>query len=144
MTLKEWSELTGILPTTPTTERQAVCVCSTPEDVAHQGTNNHAKLWHLTDYVVSSQAGAVVWLVPRKPERPRIYTGWGILIRVKRNPNQNFVSTDMATIRAQVATFKACGWTVTAERITLMSETVISLGDEAAEMLMDEINAATM
>jgi len=59
MTLAEWSESTGILPTTPTTESGAVSVVI---DHEHQ---NRAQLWHLTDYAVSSVSGVVVWLVPK-------------------------------------------------------------------------------
>ena len=58
MNLKEWSEKSGILPTYPTTEREAVSVV-----VDHQ--NPHRKLlWDLTDYVVTSDCGVVIWLRP--------------------------------------------------------------------------------
>jgi hypothetical protein len=60
MTLSEWSKLTGILPTHPTTERGAVSVIVTYQDARHND------LWHLTDYKVSSVSGPVIWLVPVK------------------------------------------------------------------------------
>lgn len=59
MTLKQWVEKTGILPTYPTTERDAVSVCIS------DGIDRY-KLWRLSDFVVSSVSGIVVWLVPRK------------------------------------------------------------------------------
>ena len=58
MTFAEWSKLTGILPTHPTTERQAISVII---DLKHP---NYPDLFHLTDYVVSSVCGIVIWLVP--------------------------------------------------------------------------------
>lgn len=59
MKLKQWSEKTGIKATTPTTETNAVSV------VVDQQHEDRPKLWHLTDYLVSSQCGVVVWLIPR-------------------------------------------------------------------------------
>lgn len=61
ITLAEWSKETGILPTHPTTEKQAVSVVI---DHMHDGRSND--LWRLSDYVVSSCCGIVVWLLPRK------------------------------------------------------------------------------
>jgi len=60
MTLVEWSELNGILPTTETTEKKAVSVLI---DYNHRGRN---ELFHLSDFVVSSVSGAVHWMVPRR------------------------------------------------------------------------------
>ena len=60
MTLKEWSERTGILPTHPTTETRAVSIVT---DFAHP---DRRELWHLSDHKVSSVWGVVVWLVPVK------------------------------------------------------------------------------
>jgi hypothetical protein len=58
MSLSEWSKLTGILPTHPTTEHGAVSLlCSV-------GEPHRAKLWQLTNYKVSTVSGPVVWLVP--------------------------------------------------------------------------------
>ena len=57
MTLREWSEKTGILPTHPTTEQGAVSV------VLRFDHPDRLELWKLTDYKVSS-AGIVVWLRP--------------------------------------------------------------------------------
>lgn len=59
MTLREWSELTGILPTHPTTERGAVSV------ICNAQHKHSWELWHLSDYAVSSVSGPVVWLIPR-------------------------------------------------------------------------------
>jgi hypothetical protein len=58
-TLKNWCENTGIMPTDPTSERQAISL------VTDSRNPEYAKLWHLADYVVSSVTGPVVWLVPR-------------------------------------------------------------------------------
>lgn len=60
MTLKEWCDKTGILPTHPTSETGAVSVVM---DFADLWTD---ELWHLDDYKVSSVAGSVIWLVPVK------------------------------------------------------------------------------
>lgn len=63
MNLKQWSEAAEILPTCPTTEKEAVSVV-----VDHN--NPHRKLlWDLSDYVVTSVCGIVIWLrpVPRHP-----------------------------------------------------------------------------
>ena len=59
MTLAEWSKVTGILPTHPTTERGAVSVVLNTYD------NMRFQLWQLSDYGVSSTGGDVVWLMPR-------------------------------------------------------------------------------
>ena len=61
-TLAQWSKQTGILPTHPTTERQAVSVVIEPSEL----NPLYNKLWDLSDYVVSSVSGIVVWLTPRK------------------------------------------------------------------------------
>lgn len=58
MTLKEWSDATGILPVYPTIG--AVSVAG-----AHISPH-YASLWYLSDHYVSTVAGVVVWLVPRK------------------------------------------------------------------------------
>lgn len=60
MTLHEWSQLTSILPTHPTTECSAVSV------IVDHLNEHRSKLWRLTDYAVSSVCGIVIWLVPRK------------------------------------------------------------------------------
>lgn len=57
-TLAQWTEQTGIKPTTPTTERAAVSVV-----VGHENCHRPG-LWDLKDYKVSSSCGVVVWLVP--------------------------------------------------------------------------------
>jgi hypothetical protein len=62
MTLADWTALTGVLPTHPTTERGAVSVVMGPNEP------HVAELWHLADYAVSSRCGAVVWLVPKRTE----------------------------------------------------------------------------
>lgn len=59
MKLSDWSTLTGILGTHPTTEYGAVSVIV---DVKHP---DRWQLWTLDDYAVSSCCGVVVWLVPR-------------------------------------------------------------------------------
>jgi hypothetical protein len=56
MTLQDWSKMTGVLPTHPTTEKGAVSVIV---------DNPPSELWHLSDYVVSSVSGPVVWLLKR-------------------------------------------------------------------------------
>jgi len=58
MTLKEWCLNAGILPTHPATETRAVSLCTTHE------TPDYTDLWRLSDYVVSSLIGSVVWLCP--------------------------------------------------------------------------------
>lgn len=58
MTLKEWSEQTGIRPTYPTTEKGAVSVICDERDTPR------VELYHVTDYKVSSVQGDVIWLVP--------------------------------------------------------------------------------
>jgi hypothetical protein len=58
MTLKEWSDRFGILPTHPTTGQGATSVLATV------ATDPFRALYSLEDYKVSSVCGAVVWLVP--------------------------------------------------------------------------------
>lgn len=60
--LQQWSEDTGIKPTTPTTECQAVSL------VISESNRRLRELYRLTDYAVSSRSGAVVWLTPRKKD----------------------------------------------------------------------------
>jgi len=63
MTLKDWSDKHGILPTHPTTEHGAVSlIVGAGNAVQHI----RVELFHLLDYVVSSACGIVIWLVPRK------------------------------------------------------------------------------
>lgn len=57
MKLNDWENLTGILPTHPTTEKGAVSV------VVADG-HHKRMLWNLSDYKVSTVSGPVVWLVP--------------------------------------------------------------------------------
>ena len=59
MTLQEWSDASGILPTRPTTETQAVSVVIDDHPF-------RLELWRLSDYRVYSVSGVVVWLVPVK------------------------------------------------------------------------------
>jgi hypothetical protein len=56
MTLKEWCEVLGIIPT-PLTDKDYCSIC-------YNWTNNlhHTKLWHLSDYRVISVSGVVIWL----------------------------------------------------------------------------------
>lgn len=61
MTLKEWSELSGMLLTHPTTERNAVSIAIGGESEAE----HRSMLWNLSDFVVSSASFMVVWLVRR-------------------------------------------------------------------------------
>lgn len=58
-TLKAWSERSKILPTMPTTEKGAVSVTI---GIFHE---EWSALWILSDYVVTSASGSVVWLMPR-------------------------------------------------------------------------------
>jgi hypothetical protein len=60
MTLKVWCQRNGVLPTCPTSECGAVSLISYRE--LH---GEHALLWSLSDYTVSSVCGVVVWLVPK-------------------------------------------------------------------------------
>jgi len=60
MTLKQWLETSGVLPTHPTTETSAVSVVL---DHFHPA---RADLWRLSDYAVSTVSGPAVWLVPRQ------------------------------------------------------------------------------
>lgn len=60
ITLKEWQEESGILATHPTSEQGAVSVTIDQFSKYQQG------LWHLSDYVVSSACGIVIWLLPYK------------------------------------------------------------------------------
>lgn len=60
MTLKMWCDFTDILPTTPTTEKGAVSV------IIDQFHPMRKELFWLEDYLVSTCAGIVVWLLPRK------------------------------------------------------------------------------
>ena len=67
MTLAEWYKLSGILPTTPTTEVGAVSLCISAD---HKARN---ALWHLTDYRVSSSCGVVIWLLPCQRTKAETY-----------------------------------------------------------------------
>lgn len=58
MLLRDWCKLADILPTHPTTERQAVSLLSDSRNP------HHSDLWALDDYKVSTVSGPVVWLVP--------------------------------------------------------------------------------
>lgn len=60
MTLKEWCDKSGILPTHPTTERGAVSV------ILDHSNPHRPELWRLDDYAVSSVSAVVVWLLPRR------------------------------------------------------------------------------
>ena len=60
MTLNQWCEMSGVKPTHPTTERGAVSVIVDQFDEARR------ELFWLSDYVVSSCCGIVIWLLPRK------------------------------------------------------------------------------
>jgi hypothetical protein len=64
MTLADWTALTGVLPTHPTTEHGAVSVV-----VATQAPHFH-DLWKLADFKVVTrfQRGdtSLVWLLPRR------------------------------------------------------------------------------
>ncbi len=59
MTLKSWCEKTDILATHPTTETAELSV------VIDQTDANRSHLWKLSDYIVTSVAGLVIWLSPR-------------------------------------------------------------------------------
>lgn len=58
MTLREWSQQTGIVPTHPTTEKNAVSV------LANESTPQFHDLWHLSDFRVATRRGSVVLLMP--------------------------------------------------------------------------------
>jgi len=60
MSLHEWAETSGVLPTYPTTETGAVSV------VLDHSHPDRAALWRLSDYAVSTVSGPVIWLVPRQ------------------------------------------------------------------------------
>lgn len=65
---------TGVLPTHPTTERQAISVIV--DQVSQRKIR--ADLFHLADYKVSTVSGPVLWLVPfRCPVCDNIGTGAG-------------------------------------------------------------------
>lgn len=71
MTLQEWSDKYGILPTTAT-GTGAVTLAT------RVGSDAHRELYNLSDYKVSSVSGPVVWLVPVKPAyRLEVNTGGG-------------------------------------------------------------------
>lgn len=71
MTLQEWSDKYGILPTTAT-GTGAVTLATTV------GTLAYRELYTLSDYKVGDVAGPVVWLVPVKPAyRLEVNTGGG-------------------------------------------------------------------
>lgn len=59
MTLREWCKQANVLPTHPTTEKQAVSL------LADHNTPNYHELWNLEDYNVSSRSGPVFWLTPK-------------------------------------------------------------------------------
>lgn len=84
MTLADWTALSGIKPTHPTTEKGAVSVCSNS-----MGNPYHAELWRLSDYKVSSVSGPVVWLVPH----PKDETAFNIsVLRITdSNPPESLV-----------------------------------------------------
>lgn len=86
MLLQQWSEVSGILPTYPTTEKRAVSVV-----VDHD--NQHRKsLFNLADYAVSTCAGAVIWLVPVV----RLVPGYAYVSRVPY-PDGEDTETEMVT-----------------------------------------------
>ena len=86
MLLQQWSEVSGILPTHPTTEKRAVSVV-----VDHD--NTHRKyLYQLSDYVVSTCAGAVLWLVPAI----RLVPGYAYVSHVPY-PDGEDTETEMVT-----------------------------------------------
>jgi hypothetical protein len=58
MNLQEWCRLSDTGPTHPATERGAVAV------QADRHSPHRQLLWRLSDFVVSSACGSVVWLVP--------------------------------------------------------------------------------
>jgi len=58
MNLHEWCRLSDTRPTHPATERGAVAV--QPD----RASPHRQLLWRLSDFVVSSVCGSVVWLVP--------------------------------------------------------------------------------
>lgn len=60
MTLQEWSKLSRILPTHPTTELGAVSLLMRRDE----NPSLYADLWHLDDFKVSTVSGPVIWLVP--------------------------------------------------------------------------------
>lgn len=66
MTLKEWSDKEGILPTEPTTEKGAVSVLVNFYAHGAEGCPALKELGSLTDYVISYQKGTLVWLTPKK------------------------------------------------------------------------------
>ena len=59
MSLHDWSSLTQIKQTSPTTEKGAVSVVIDPVHPLR------ASLWSLDDYRVSSACGSVIWLIPK-------------------------------------------------------------------------------
>lgn len=62
MTLKEWSEKTGILATEPTEIVGVVSIDVEPS------TLFYTHLWGLSDYKVSAVSGPIIWLVPVEKE----------------------------------------------------------------------------
>jgi hypothetical protein len=65
MTLADWTKLTGILPTHPTTETGAVSAVAQPGKDFSEALA-FGSLWHLGDHAVSPRIGAIVWRVPRR------------------------------------------------------------------------------
>lgn len=69
MTLQEWSDKYGILPTTAT-GTGAVTLAT------RVGSDAHRELYALSDYKVSSVTGPIAWLVPIQPAyRLEVTTG---------------------------------------------------------------------
>lgn len=64
MTLREWSDQTGIPIDHPALRSDATCVYCVVGTVAYR------LLWGVTDYAVSSVSGPTVWLVPIRPTSP--------------------------------------------------------------------------
>ena len=62
LTLKQWCDNVGVLPTHPTTETGAVSTCIYPSELTAE---QQWDLYHLSDYAVSTVSGPVIWLVPR-------------------------------------------------------------------------------
>jgi hypothetical protein len=75
MNLHEWCRLSDTGPTHPATERGTVAVR------ADRHSPHRQLLWRLSDFVVSSDCGSVVWLVPTlrdtaHPRSPEEHAQW--------------------------------------------------------------------
>jgi len=67
MTLAQWSESTGIKPI-PYHPTYSSIECGEVSVVVSHFHPLKRELWHLTDYVVSTAGGLVIWLMPRRRE----------------------------------------------------------------------------